>query len=185
MGVQWCSHTSGWASAPLAVLDRTGWSRDRNSKCLLLRVLLPWIKGLPRQALLLTSLSSCAARLAGTILLRPFTVCHHFGERRCTITGAHLCYTSQLLRTAWTRTRKSRHHGKIQQMALHSTKDPSIPSPPKSLWDLVWIQLMQQLLQGLLALSPWHMVHLKPAATKIFNCYKWCLKVQGDDKLDP
>lgn len=106
MGVQWCSHTSGWASAPLAVLDRTGWSRDRNSKCLLLRVLLPWIKGLPRQALLLTSLSSCAARLAGTILLRPFTVCHHFGERRCTITGAHLCYTLQLLHTAWTRTRK-------------------------------------------------------------------------------
>lgn len=129
MGVQWCSHTSGWISAPLAVLDRTGWSRDSNSKCLLLSVLLPWNKGLSRQALLLTSLSSCATRLAGTILLRPFTVCHQFGERRCIITGARLCYTLQLLHRAWTRTRKSRHHGKTQQTALHPTKDPSIPPP--------------------------------------------------------
>lgn len=91
---------------------------------------IPWIKGLPREALLLTSLSSWAARLAGTILLRPSTVCHEFGERRFLITGAHLCYTLQLLHAAWTRTRKSRHHGKIQQTALHSTKDPSISLSP-------------------------------------------------------
>lgn len=58
MGEEWCTYSSGWASAPLMVLVRTGWSSAMNSKCLLISVLFLWIKGLPKQTLLLTSLVS-------------------------------------------------------------------------------------------------------------------------------
>lgn len=71
MGEQRCSYASGWASAPLVLLDRTGWSSTMKSECLLLGVLLLWIKDLPRQAPLLTSLVSCASRLAGTAREQP------------------------------------------------------------------------------------------------------------------
>lgn len=108
------------------MLDRTGWSRDRNSKCLLLSVCCSLeIKPSPEK-------HSCHL----TVLLCYKSSWHHpsqtphclppVWERRCIITGA-ICAT--LLHWAWTRTRKSRHHGKIQQTALHSAKDPSIPPP--------------------------------------------------------
>lgn len=67
MAVQWCSHISGWASAPLECLTgqvglETGTPSAYHPVCCSLEMKAP-----PKQALLLTSLSSCATRPAGTI----------------------------------------------------------------------------------------------------------------------
>lgn len=136
MGEQWCSHTSGWASAPLAVLDRTGWSTDRNpsayySVCCSLEIK--------------DSQRSTAANL--TVLLCYRTSWHHpsqtlyclpplWGKKKHHnrgpfvlhfATSAYSLDQNQRKQTSWKNTANS--------TAVWSTKVPSIP-PTSSLCEI-------------------------------------------------
>lgn len=180
-GEQQCSYTSGWASASLVVLDRTGWSSTMNSERLLLSVLLLWIKGLPRQALLLTSLAQPFSDWQLTLhCLSPVwgVKMHHKQRPICAI----LCNFY-----IWPRPESDKADiiDKYSKQPCTLQRIPQFP-PPRVLWrfgmdstDLAASPRVS------CSLPPWHKVHLKSATRKSFSCYKWCFKVQGDDKLDP
>lgn len=177
MGEQQCSYTSGWASAPLVVLDRTGWSSAMNSGCLLFGVLLLWIQGLPRQALLLTSLASCG--LAGTAFsgwqLTIHCLSPVWGEKMHHNRGPFVLYFAISTYVL--------HQNQKKQTSLINTVNRTalykgfLNSPHlKPLWRF---GMDSTDLAASHPLPLWHKVHLKSATTKKFQLLQTMLQGTG------